>query len=130
MNARSVPASRSTWYCSGLSSVRHSASVFEISVAMMKKGMTSAVRFLAKPITAGRGRIPPASAPALDFHRSLPGYAPTPLHAAPDLARAWGVGEVWLKDETERLGLPAFKVMGASWAVPGRGAGVSADGSS
>ena len=78
--------------------------------------MTSKVRFLANPLR--RPRLdPPAPAPALDFHRSLAGYAPTPLHAAPDLARAWGVGEVWLKDETERLGLPAFKVIGASWAA-------------
>ncbi len=78
--------------------------------------MTSKVRFLANPLRRPR-QDPPAPAPALDFHRSLAGYAPTPLHAAPDLARAWGVGEVWLKDETERLGLPAFKVMGASWAA-------------
>jgi diaminopropionate ammonia-lyase len=27
------------------------------------------------------------------------------------------VGRVWLKDESWRLGLPAFKVVGASWAV-------------
>ncbi len=28
-----------------------------------------------------------------------------------------GVGEVLLKDESSRLGLPAFKILGASWAV-------------
>ena len=28
VKARSVPASRRTWYCSGVSSARHSASVF------------------------------------------------------------------------------------------------------
>jgi diaminopropionate ammonia-lyase len=28
-----------------------------------------------------------------------------------------GVGKVWVKDESDRLGLPAFKVLGASWAV-------------
>jgi diaminopropionate ammonia-lyase len=56
-------------------------------------------------------------APARAFHEALPGYAVTPLHAAPSLAEAWGVGQVWMKDETSRLGLPAFKVLGASWAA-------------
>jgi diaminopropionate ammonia-lyase len=53
---------------------------------------------------------------ARDFHRSLPGYAPTPLIDAPELAAALGVGRVLVKDESSRLGLPAFKVLGASWA--------------
>src|SRR3954469_4139006 len=46
---------------------------------------------------------------ALAFHRGLAGYAPSPLR---DLG-----GGVWLKDESDRLGLPAFKVLGVSWAV-------------
>ncbi len=58
-----------------------------------------------------RDRVP------LAFHQCLPGYAPTPLRSAPDLARMLGVGEVLLKDESSRLGLPAFKILGASWAV-------------
>ena len=33
------------------------------------------------------------------------------------MARALGLGRVWLKLESERLGLPAFKILGASWAV-------------
>jgi diaminopropionate ammonia-lyase len=57
-----------------------------------------------------------ASAPALEFHRSLPGYAPTPLLSLPPLAEELGVGRVLVKDESSRLGLPAFKVLGASWA--------------
>lgn len=51
------------------------------------------------------------------FHRTLPGYAPTPLIAAPELAREWGVRSVYLKDEAARFGLPAFKALGASWAI-------------
>jgi diaminopropionate ammonia-lyase len=51
------------------------------------------------------------------FHRTLSGYEATPLREAPGLAKELGVGTVWLKDETVRLGLPAFKIMGASWAV-------------
>lgn len=50
------------------------------------------------------------------FHRSLPGYAPTPLVPVPDLAAELGVARVLVKDESSRLGLPAFKVLGASWA--------------
>ena len=51
------------------------------------------------------------------FHRALPGYAPTPLTEAPALAAELGAGRVFVKDESDRLGLPAFKVLGASWAV-------------
>lgn len=46
----------------------------------------------------------------------MPGYAPTPLVPAPELAAELGVGRVLVKDESSRLGLPAFKVLGASWA--------------
>jgi diaminopropionate ammonia-lyase len=53
----------------------------------------------------------------LAFHRRLPGYEETPLVDAPGIAEALGVGTVWVKDESARLGLPAFKVLGASWAV-------------
>ncbi|GHF43158.1 diaminopropionate ammonia-lyase [Deinococcus metalli] len=53
----------------------------------------------------------------LAFHRRLPGYAPTPLVRAPHLATALGVGAAWVKDESNRLGLPAYKILGASWAV-------------
>ena len=57
---------------------------------------------------------PPSGARA--FHRSLPGYEPTPLIPVPALATELGVGRVLVKDESSRLGLPAFKVLGASWA--------------
>jgi diaminopropionate ammonia-lyase len=51
------------------------------------------------------------------FHRTIPGYAPTPVHLLPKLAEELGVGELWIKDESERLGLPSFKILGGSWAV-------------
>jgi diaminopropionate ammonia-lyase len=54
----------------------------------------------------------PLAADPRAFHRSLPGYAPTPLIAAPELGRG-----VYLKDEAERFGLPAFKALGAAWAA-------------
>ena len=53
---------------------------------------------------------------ARPFHQSLPGYRPTPLVSLPRLAAGLGVGRVLVKDESDRLGLPAFKVLGASWA--------------
>ena len=59
----------------------------------------------------------PVRRSAMGFHRSLPGYRPTPLRPAPVLAEELGVGRCWVKDESDRLGLPAFKVLGASWAA-------------
>jgi diaminopropionate ammonia-lyase len=64
------------------------------------------------------GDTPPAGrrgAPA--FHRAMAGYAPSELRDAPELAQAMRVGRVVLKVETERFGLPAFKILGASWAA-------------
>lgn len=52
--------------------------------------------------------MPGPSRAAAAFHASLPGYAPTPMRK---------LGEVLVKDESNRLGLPAFKVLGASWAI-------------
>jgi diaminopropionate ammonia-lyase len=51
------------------------------------------------------------------FHRGMDGYAPSELRGAPELAEAMRVGRVLLKVETERFGLPAFKILGASWAA-------------
>ena len=59
----------------------------------------------------------PALAEVQAFHAGLPGYAPTPLTEVPALAAELGVGRVFVKDESARMGLPAFKVLGASWAV-------------
>ncbi len=58
------------------------------------------------------------SAPtALDFHRRLPGYAPTRMADMPGLAAQLGIGRLSLKLETDRLGLPSFKILGASYAT-------------
>ena len=59
----------------------------------------------------------PVSPGVRDFHAALPGYAPTPLAELPALASELGVGRVFVKDESARLGLPAFKALGASWAI-------------
>lgn len=51
------------------------------------------------------------------LHRALPGYQESPLQALDDLAAELGIGALYLKDERNRFGLPAFKILGASWAV-------------
>ncbi|KAI9933563.1 hypothetical protein ASPWEDRAFT_43396 [Aspergillus wentii DTO 134E9] len=57
--------------------------------------------------------------PAVDgleqFHKSLPNYNPTPLVPLPQLATELGVRSVFVKNESNRFGLPSFKVLGASW---------------
>ena len=62
-------------------------------------------------------REPVAITAPREFHRRLPDYTPTPLRNAPEIARALGIKELLLKDESSRLGLPAFKILGASWAT-------------
>ena len=59
----------------------------------------------------------PAPAEVRAFHRAHEGYRPTPLVDLPALALELGVGKVLAKDESDRFGLPAFKALGASWAV-------------
>lgn len=49
------------------------------------------------------------------FHQQLPNYARTPLVSLDDVAKELKVRSVLIKDESNRLGLPAFKVLGASW---------------
>ena len=63
---------------------------------------------------AARASVPGV---ARAFHATLPGYRPTPLVGLPGLAASLGVAQVWVKDEADRFGLPAFKILGASWAV-------------
>ncbi len=48
-----------------------------------------------------------------------PGYAPTPLHDLPALARRAGVAAIQVKDEAPRFGLGSFKALGGAYAVLG-----------
>lgn len=54
---------------------------------------------------------------ARQFHRSFPQYRPTPLSPLYELASHFGVGGVYVKDESFRFGLNAFKVLGGSFAM-------------
>lgn len=60
---------------------------------------------------------PRPSRDPMEFHRWLPGYQRTPLVNLTRVAGALGLRSVYLKDESRRLTLPAFKILGASWAV-------------
>lgn len=51
------------------------------------------------------------------FHQRLPNYEITPLVRLQDLAQELGVNAVFAKDESSRMGLPAFKILGASWGT-------------
>jgi diaminopropionate ammonia-lyase len=62
-------------------------------------------------------RAEPIRSGTRDFHKSLPAYAPTPLTRIPEAAVLLNVGNVFVKDESQRLGLPAFKILGASYAI-------------
>ena len=54
---------------------------------------------------------------ARTFHAGFAQYRPTPLTALPNLAKALGVENVFVKDESFRFGLNAFKVLGGSYAM-------------
>ena len=45
------------------------------------------------------------------------GHGPTPLYALPALAERLGVGEIRVKDESQRFGFGAFKALGGVFAV-------------
>lgn len=55
--------------------------------------------------------------PVRQLHESMNGYAKTPLHSLPGLARCLGIKNILVKDESHRFGLNAFKSLGAAWAM-------------
>lgn len=67
------------------------------------------------PLSGSFGREQAAQARA--YHRSFPQYAQTPLVSLPAMAARLGVGGIFVKDESKRFGLNAFKVLGGSYAI-------------
>lgn len=51
------------------------------------------------------------------FHASFPMYRETPLIELKGTAEELGLGTVYIKDESYRFGLNAFKVLGGSYAI-------------
>ena len=81
---------------------------------------------MSTPIHAVHRAAPRASLPPFGpetagtvrrFHSSFPEYRPTPLASLSRLAGALGLGALYVKDESQRFGLNAFKVLGGSWAI-------------
>lgn len=54
---------------------------------------------------------------ARSFHSQLPGYEMTPLKRLSQLAARLGLGSIWVKDESARMRLNAFKALGGSFAI-------------
>lgn len=54
---------------------------------------------------------------ARHFHQKIVGYQPTPLYALDELARLFGVKKILVKDESQRFGLNAFKMLGGAYAI-------------
>ncbi|CAF3280454.1 unnamed protein product [Rotaria sp. Silwood2] len=57
------------------------------------------------------------TADVLELHQKLPCHVPTRLVEAPLAAKHLGVRQVWVKDESSRFGLLAYKILGTSWAT-------------
>ena len=74
-------------------------------------------KFLINPHTHQKVEISPFSQEAIEFHHSLPGYAISPLHTLDKIAKSYGCNQIFVKDESNRLTLPAFKILGASYAT-------------
>jgi len=53
----------------------------------------------------------------LRYHRSFPAYSQTPMVDLKNLAIAAGVSKIFVKDESSRFGLNAFKVLGGSYCI-------------
>jgi len=51
------------------------------------------------------------------FHREIPGYKISPLKNLSSLAEMLHIGGIWVKDESSRLSLNSFKVLGGSYAI-------------
>ncbi|MCD4685930.1 MAG: diaminopropionate ammonia-lyase [Anaerolineae bacterium] len=54
---------------------------------------------------------------ARSFHRQIPGYQISPLKSLPHLAAMLGLGGIWVKDESQRMALNSFKILGGSYAI-------------
>jgi len=70
------------------------------------------------------GIMPSASIMGIDkvsraaaFFKSIPLYRQTPLYCLPEMAAYLGVASIYVKDESRRFGLNAFKALGGAYAM-------------
>ena len=85
----------------------------------MKEYQLHGLRALAQ---SPKGTVPaflqaPATQGAWRFHHALEDYGPTPLVRLNGLAEELGLGGVFVKDESLRFGLNAFKGLGGIYAL-------------
>ncbi|MEA4963208.1 diaminopropionate ammonia-lyase [Lutispora sp.] len=79
----------------------------ENTEARNRQGKKVKVDFISRDVVSG----------VRDFHKSFPQYAATPLHDLSNLSKELNVSNIWIKDESYRFGLNAFKVLGGSYAI-------------
>lgn len=85
---------------------------------LLRNSRALAVPAAGAPSTSTPHDLPPGALPTpTALHRLIDGYAPSPLVDVPSLARRTSLGQVLVKHEADRFGLPAFKIIGASWAT-------------
>ena len=60
---------------------------------------------------------PDISRLARSFHRQISGFKMSPLKSLAHLSEMFGVGGIWVKDESQRMSLRSFKVLGGSFAI-------------
>ena len=72
-----------------------------------------------RALTAAQRELLGAGAAAVveTYLAACPVHRPTPLVTLPGLAAGLGLGAVYLKDESSRLGLTSFKALGGAYAV-------------
>jgi diaminopropionate ammonia-lyase len=75
------------------------------------------MRYRFNPFADATVEFDPSDPAVQKFHSSLPSYKTTPLHTLPGLASRMGLGNLYIKDESHRFGLGAFKGLGVSWAI-------------
>lgn len=54
---------------------------------------------------------------AINYHKNFSEYSETSLHILKNYSKKVGIKNVFIKDESTRFGLNAFKVLGASFAI-------------
>ncbi|MGG7568488.1 pyridoxal-phosphate dependent enzyme [Rhodovulum sp. DZ06] len=81
----------------------------------MPKVLPNPYRGPGLPLSAPRPVADPAAVAGLLSH--CPRHKPTRLRNVPPLARAAGVAELWIKDESDRMGLGSFKALGAAHVI-------------
>lgn len=78
---------------------------------------TSRSKLRRNPQLGSGTTIDPPSEAVARFHHKLPGYERTPLVDLTSVASDLGLGRIVVKVESNRLQLPSFKMLGASWAT-------------